>query len=794
MGDLIRSALDYIGGGQTPAVKDDSDLVGNIVEIENRKFRVKRLIAEGGYAYVYLVQDVEGGKDYALKRLLAHDEDAAKNIKQEIRFLKKLTGHPYIIGYVAAALCKRPEKANVEEYLILTEFCSGGQVISLLKNRELPLSVPDVLTIFYQTCKAVQHMHKQSPAIIHRDLKVENLLIGEDRKVKLCDFGSATTETHAPDMSWESLRRNLVEEEMTRNTTPMYRAPEMLDLYNNYPINEKLDIWALGCILYTLCYMVHPFEDSAKLRILNAKYSFPPNRKYEIFNDLISRLLKIDPVTRPNIDGVLEILASMAETLNVETNKSLTVKIPSPVVEAPNPGVPQRRNEATENKPTPTSQPTQSQQQGSLFGSVGGGLLGNLVKGGKNIVKNVQQAAANLVKEDFSARPAENPSARSQHGRFVSYSESEAESTPNRKISQQPNQEVDFVSPPSTRPMPQPSPKPPRPQPPRSPKPAEKAVVPPRPPSASPSLDEVNPPPEPLLTPEEDLLGLGSSEIPSVQPTTQVPAGAESKTPMPPPVSETGGYVEDLLDMGSALPSAPSSGPSVVKQQGPSSATMNFDLLGGNQWDSSTTKEPPAANYSTNVPIDPFMSLGALSQPPPPVSATSRASPTAAAAPTSGMDNWLDSLGSSPTSVPVAPSVTGVATPTNRASPLLLPQSPHLSRPGSNNSLNSMAASKPVSQSAPDPFGDLFGGKDSSKPLLTPMTAELPRNTSNSNLAGMKRDPFADLGNLGGSISPPVRPGQPANPMMGMSTGQSGNPVMGMNANIRSPTPGSPHI
>ena len=57
---------------------------------------------------------------------------------------------------------------------------------------------------------------------------------------------------------------------MAANTTPMYRAPEMLDTWNNYPINYQADIWALGCILYYLCYLKHPFEDSAKLRyVLN---------------------------------------------------------------------------------------------------------------------------------------------------------------------------------------------------------------------------------------------------------------------------------------------------------------------------------------------------------------------------------------------------------------------------------------------------------------------------------------------------------------------------------------------
>ena len=78
--------------------------------------------------------------------------------------------------------------------------------------------------------------------------------------------------------------------QIQRNTTPMYRAPEMIDLYSNKPVNEKADIWALGCLLYKLCFKVHPFEDSAKLRILNAKYKIPPNdASYTMFHTIIRK-------------------------------------------------------------------------------------------------------------------------------------------------------------------------------------------------------------------------------------------------------------------------------------------------------------------------------------------------------------------------------------------------------------------------------------------------------------------------------------------------------------------------
>jgi cyclin G-associated kinase len=81
--------------------------------------------------------------------------------------------------------------------------------------------------------------------------------------------------------------------QMARYTTPMYRAPEMVDTWSNHAISTASDVWALGCIMYTLCYMKHPFEDSAKLRILNGNYSIPPgDLKYSCYHDIMR---KYDP-------------------------------------------------------------------------------------------------------------------------------------------------------------------------------------------------------------------------------------------------------------------------------------------------------------------------------------------------------------------------------------------------------------------------------------------------------------------------------------------------------------------
>ncbi|KFR00934.1 Cyclin-G-associated kinase, partial [Opisthocomus hoazin] len=281
----------------------------------------------GGFAFVYEAQDLGSGKDYALKRLLSNEEEKNKAIIQEVCFMKKLSGHPNIVQFCSAASIGKEESDTGQgEFLLLTELCKG-QLVEFLKKVESkgPISCDTVLKIFYQTCRAVQHMHKQKPPIIHRDLKVENLLVSNQGTIKLCDFGSATTIAYYPDYNWSAQKRALVEEEITRNTTPMYRTPEMVDLYSNFPIGEKQDIWALGCILYLLCFRQHPFEDGAKLRIVNGKYVIPQNdTRYSVFHDLIRSTLKVNPEERLSITELVNQLQEIAAARNVNPKSPIT--------------------------------------------------------------------------------------------------------------------------------------------------------------------------------------------------------------------------------------------------------------------------------------------------------------------------------------------------------------------------------------------------------------------------------------------------------------------------------------
>ncbi|KAJ0180054.1 hypothetical protein K1T71_004645 [Dendrolimus kikuchii] len=417
---VFKSAMGYFSSSGANG-GSDNDFVGQFVEIGNMKLRVKKVIAEGGFAFVFVAQDVSTGTEYALKRLMAADEQANKNIIQEISILKKLSGHPNIIKYIAASFLDKTKTSHgMGEYLLLTDLCSGGSLMEALQNRGQAFPLQTILRVFYQTCRAVQHMHAQVPPIAHRDLKLENFLISNEGTIKLCDFGSATTDVYAPNPSWSANQRNMLEENLAQFTTPMYRAPEMLDTWDNRKIDHSVDMWALGCILYTLCYMQHPFEDSAKLAILNGNFNLNPNdQRFKCFHEIINGCLTVNPSERLSISAVLERLAAIAESNNINLKQPLkferkkveqSVATSSPAAkepvansqEVPNsrPPEPSRPPPPTRPAPAPVYQPPPPQQQpnsGGLFSSIRGGagsFLKNLKDTSSKVMQTVQQSIA----------------------------------------------------------------------------------------------------------------------------------------------------------------------------------------------------------------------------------------------------------------------------------------------------------------------------------------------------------------------------------------------------------------
>lgn len=153
--------------------------------------------------------------------------------------------------------------------------------------------------------QALAYMHYCNPPVLHRDLKVENILILNQDHYKLCDFGSASLSKgqYIPNTLRDVQK---LEDDIQRHTTLQYRAPEMVDVYQKKPVNEKADIWAMGVLLYKLCYYTTPFEEEGQLAILNSRYTIPNSPMFsEGLRRLIISMLQEDQNRRPNIYQVM---------------------------------------------------------------------------------------------------------------------------------------------------------------------------------------------------------------------------------------------------------------------------------------------------------------------------------------------------------------------------------------------------------------------------------------------------------------------------------------------------------
>ncbi|KAH9854277.1 hypothetical protein C2E23DRAFT_66293 [Lenzites betulinus] len=262
-------------------------------------------LSPGGFAHVYLVrtaQPVYNTTHHVLKRIAVPNEAMLSEVKKEVDIMRILKGHPNIVFLIDAAWHRLPNATF--EVFILMEFCPGGGIIDMM-NRRLRerLTEAEILTIFVDVCEGLAAMHALKPPILHRDLKVENILQASPTSYKLCDFGSATPVQKVPSNTQE-LR--MLEEELNRYTTLQYRAPEMIDVHLRRPIDEKSDVWALGVLLYKLCYYTTPFEEHTQLAILNVQYKIPPYPVYSAqMNSLIASMLKEYGTQRPSVFEIL---------------------------------------------------------------------------------------------------------------------------------------------------------------------------------------------------------------------------------------------------------------------------------------------------------------------------------------------------------------------------------------------------------------------------------------------------------------------------------------------------------
>ncbi|XP_074496480.1 serine/threonine-protein kinase Nek3 [Sebastes fasciatus] len=250
------------------------------------RYSLQRVIGEGSFGRALLVCCKSSHEKYVVKEIqLPKNHSKLENSRREAVLLSRMK-HPNIVAF--------REAFEADDLLcIVMEYCSGGDLLQRIRQQKTTqFCVDDILRWFAQMCVAAQHIHNKR--VLHRDLKSKNIFLTDNGTIKLGDFGSACILNSSKAYAH------------TYVGTPYYVAPEIWD---NKPYNNKSDVWSLGCVLYELCTLRHPFQapswKSLILKVCRGAYPpLPGHLPYEL-QYLLKQMFKTNPKDRPSLRSIL---------------------------------------------------------------------------------------------------------------------------------------------------------------------------------------------------------------------------------------------------------------------------------------------------------------------------------------------------------------------------------------------------------------------------------------------------------------------------------------------------------
>ncbi|KAF2270721.1 Pkinase-domain-containing protein [Lojkania enalia] len=270
-----------------------------VCDPEGLQYETGPQLGKGGFAICHraklLGHEHLGSNTVALKIVKSKMEPAklAQKFVTELQIHSKLA-HPNIVEFYRAFSFRS------STYVVL-ELCENGSLADAIKKRRY-FTMPEIRRFMIQTCGAIKYLHQRN--IVHRDLKTGNLFLDENMNIKVGDFGLAALLVSQNDFG--AIRRT------TMCGTPNYLAPEVLEKTGRGH-DEKVDLWAIGIMMYTLAVGRAPFHAPKRediYRKLKAReYSWPALEKFsnEITDDLkdIVSCLLVAEDDRPSPDHIV---------------------------------------------------------------------------------------------------------------------------------------------------------------------------------------------------------------------------------------------------------------------------------------------------------------------------------------------------------------------------------------------------------------------------------------------------------------------------------------------------------
>ncbi|KAF7791206.1 hypothetical protein EIP86_002219 [Pleurotus ostreatoroseus] len=339
------------------------------IKINGRTFKIVKILGEGGFSFVYLAQDEHSGRGNLQDAINANcingthfpEKEMVKLFKGTCEAVRAM--HDYRAP-VASRSNPRPSRENQsssstsnrqppsninvdnghsddEEDELFPHpegDAEGGysyhgpdnsSAVPLVSKRrtldenETIYDGDEELARIQQNGGANGAANGQTELVpyAHRDLKPGNVMIADDGRPVLMDFGSCMkARVKIENRSQALLQQDIAAEQ----STMAYRAPELFDVKTGVTIDEKVDIWSLGCTLFALAYSHSPFENtqtteqggSIAMAVMNAQYKHPSSQYSQGLRDLIDAMLKVDPQQRPDIHQIIEMTDKLLQRLS----------------------------------------------------------------------------------------------------------------------------------------------------------------------------------------------------------------------------------------------------------------------------------------------------------------------------------------------------------------------------------------------------------------------------------------------------------------------------------------------
>ncbi|KAI0464582.1 hypothetical protein LJB42_002200 [Komagataella kurtzmanii] len=278
---ISRRTSTSTGTGLNARKSIRKSIYGNQITIND--FEIGKKLGKGKFGKVYCARHKKSGFICALKIM---DKKELINFKVEKQFRREVEIQSSVKHVNCIKLYGHFHDAD-RVYLIL-EFAIHGELYKLLKKKGKLDEVTSSRYI-YQIADALSYLHDRH--IIHRDIKPENILLGFDNTVKISDFGWSV-------YSNQSMKRT------TMCGTLDYLPPEMVEAREH---NYKVDVWALGILMYEFLVGKPPFEEEFKSstykRIAQVDLQVPSHVSPEA-KDLIQKLLRYTPEKRINLKDI----------------------------------------------------------------------------------------------------------------------------------------------------------------------------------------------------------------------------------------------------------------------------------------------------------------------------------------------------------------------------------------------------------------------------------------------------------------------------------------------------------